>query len=189
MTRNRHRGIQLVHRAQLRDNLHQRDEQTLDARVDRYLEINHQDIIANHYFAQASSECIDLYRDGHFIAVVMATQAVNEGILKLLAERNSIKYKTHEELMDTLREQAIISPNCATAAENIWGSFRNDVHHMNPKVGRIKFPELAKQNLQNLAIVEREVFGTEDGTLIPKQPKYWDVQEDGTVPAFLRYGI
>jgi len=183
--------MQAVHRAQMRDDLRQIDEQTLDARVDRYMEIDHQGIIGSHYFAKASSECIKLYRDGHFIAAVMASQAVNEGILKFLAERNGINETEHSELMGKFKCQNLISAACATASEKIWRSFRNDVHHMNPKVASIPFQQLAKSNLQALAIVEREVFGVDikDGKLVPKQPKYWDVQKDGTVPVFLRLGI
>lgn len=184
--------MQAVRRSQLRDDLRQACEQTLDSRIDRYLEINHQGIIGNHYFATASSECINLYRDGHFIATVMATQAVNEGILKFLDERNSIKAGKHSELMEALLSRNIISQECADASEKIWGSFRCDVHHMNPKVASLPFPQLAKQNLQYLAVVEREVFAVDfnnQGKLIPKQTKYWDVQEDGTVQVFLRLGI
>ncbi len=182
--------MRAVRKAQLRNDLRQNDEQTLDARVARYMEIDHHGIIGNHYFAPVSSECIDLYRDGHFIAAVMASQAVNEGILKFLAERNGIQ-ATGPSLMDELKLQKLISPACATALKKIWGSFRNDVHHMNPKVANIPFPKLAKSNLQALVIIEREVFGVdfEDGKLVPKQPIYGDVQEDGTVPVFLRHGI
>ncbi|MHC4568580.1 MAG: hypothetical protein ACYTE3_22815 [Planctomycetota bacterium] len=180
-----------LRRAQLRGDLRQIDEQTLDARLDRYMEIDHQGIIGNHYFAAASSECINLYRDGHFIAAVMASQAVNEGILNLLADRNGIQAADHSELMGKLQLGNVISAACATASERIWKSFRNDVHHMNPKVATIPFPQLAKSNLQALAIVEREVFAVDfsDGKLLPKQPQYWDVQKDGTVPVFLRLGI
>lgn len=183
--------MQAFCRAQLRDNLRQACEQTLDARIDRYLEINHQGIIGKHYFAAASSECINLYRDGHFIATVMATQAVNEGILKFLADRNSIQADDHCELMATLLSKHLVSHECADASEKIWHSFRNDVHHMNQKVASIPFQQLAQRNLQVLAVVEQEVFAVDkkDGKLIPRQPKYWDVQEDGTVQAFLRLGI
>ncbi len=61
---------------------------------------------------------------------------------------------------------------------------------MNPKVSTISFPELARTNLQSLVVVEGEIFGVEifDGKLRPKQPKYWDIQSDGTVPVFLRLG-
>jgi len=191
MTSDHEKMMQSIRRAQLKDYLRQACEHTLDERVDRYLEIDQQGIIGNHYFAAASSECINLYRDGHFIATVMASQAVNEGILKIIAERNNIQARNHEDLMEMLVSKGLISCDCAEASEKIWGSFRNDVHHMNPKVAGIPFKQLAKQNLQSLAVVEREIFAVniEKGKLLPKQPKYWDVQTDGTVPVFLRLGI
>ena len=70
-------------------------------------------------------------------------------------------------------------------------SFRNDVHHMNPPVGKIDFQtwaKLAKKNIQSLAVVEREIFDVDinNGELIPKQPKYWDINPNGTVPIYLR---
>jgi hypothetical protein len=121
----------------------------------------------------------------------MASQAVNDAILKFIAERNHIQATNHQELMEVFVHKGIISNDCADASERIWHSFRNDVHHMNPKVTNIPFKQLAKQNLQALAIVEREIFGVniEGGKLVPKQPLYWDVQKDGTVPVFLRLGI
>lgn len=185
------KAMRAVRRAQIKDDLRQMFEQTLDARVERYLEINHQGIIGNHYFAAASSECIDLYRDGHFMAAVMLTQAVNEGILKFVAERNGISVQNHAELVKLFAEKNIVSRDCAAASERIWGSFRNDLHHMNPKVTSIPFQDLAKRNLQNLAVIEKEIFGVDigNGRLVPKQPKYWDIQKDGTVPVFLRLGV
>jgi hypothetical protein len=191
MTKDHEKVMQEARRAQMQDDLRQIDEQTREARINRYIEIDHQGIIGDHYFAIASSECINLYRDGHFIAAVMASQAVNEGILKFLAERNNINEKEHSELMEKFKSKNIISAGCLTASDKIWGSFRNDVHHMNPKVASIPFQQLAKSNLQALAVIEREVFGVDikDGKLVPKQPKYWNVQKDGTVPVFLRLGI
>jgi len=180
-----------IQRIYLRDEFRQTDEQTLEARVDRYLEIDRQRIIGNHYFASASTECIHLYRDGHFIATVMTTQAVNEGILKFVAERNNIQFKNYCDLFKILASQGILSQDCLDASKQIWISFRNDVHHMNPKVAQINFPELAKKNIKNLALVEREVFNVDfdEGKLVPKYPKYWDIQQDGTVPIYLRAGI
>ena len=49
----------------------------LEEKIDRYLEIEHQRIIPGHYFAPASSQCIDLYRDGYFIGAVMMSHAIN----------------------------------------------------------------------------------------------------------------
>jgi hypothetical protein len=62
---------------------------------------------------------------------------------------------------------------------------------MNPTVTKVPFRQLAKQNLQNLALIEKEIFDVEfeNGKLVPKQPKYWDIQNDATVPAFLRLGV
>ena len=178
-------------RFQLIQDFTQIDEQTREDRVDRYLEIDRQRIIGDHYFARTSTECIHLYRDGHFIATVMTTQAVNEGILKFVAERNNISYKDYCDLLTILVSQGIFSQDCFDASKQIYGSFRNDVHHMNPKVDQIDFPKLAKKNIQNLSVVEREVFYVDfdEGKLVPKHPKYWDIQLDGTVPIYLRAGI
>lgn len=181
-------AMQAIKRRRLQDDLRSSLEQSIDQRVDRYLEINHQWIIGNHYFAAASAECIKLYRDGYFISTVMVSQAVNEGIFKFVAERNSIARKSHEQLIKELMNGNIISEDCAEASKRIWGSFRNDLHHMNPKVATIPFEALAKRNLQDLSVIEKEIFDVDvnNGKLIPHQPKYWDVQNDGTVPTFLR---
>ena len=107
----------------------------------------------------------------------MVTQAVNEGILKLVAERNSIDYENikRDALLTTLQSTDIISKDCYEASKQIWDSFRNDVHHMNPPVATIDFQDLAKKNIHSLAVVEREVFGADvqDGKLILKHPEYW----------------
>jgi hypothetical protein len=165
-------------------------EQTLDDRVGRYLEVQHAGIVANHHFAAASSECLDVYRDGHFISAVMASQAVAEGIWKLVLERNQQPASDDRpSVAPTLVASGIISSDCADAFVRIWRSFRNDVHHMNPKVATIPFATLAKRNLVDLAVIERELFAwtvTEPGKITPTQPKYWDLQPDGTAPVFLR---
>jgi hypothetical protein len=211
-------AVQAIKQREIKDDLRSLLEQSIDQRVNRYLEINHHWIIGNHHFAAASAECIELYRDGYFIGAVMMSQAVNEGIIKFIVEKNDIdKYrkktlkkimiffakifninrhkdiatKSISELIDELVEKNIISKRCANASKQIWGSFRNDVHHMNPKVAAIPFDVLAKRNLQSLAIIEKEIFGTDikNGMLIPHQPKYWDLQDDGTVQAFLRISL
>ena len=167
----------------------------IEEKINRYLEIEHQGIIGGHYFAQASSECIYLYRDGYFIGAVMMSHAINEGIIKFVAERNKIKRhkadgttKTIIELIDEFRENNIISSLCADASMAIWKSFRADIHHMNPTVATIDFQKLAQQNLKHLSAIEREIFDfkTNNGVIIPSQPKYWDIKEDGRTAVFLR---
>ena len=171
--------------------LRESDEQTREDRSDRYLEVNQQGFIPNHYFADASAECLFLYRDGYFIATVMTTQAVNEGIIKFVAGRNNIKYENMNlsDILTTLEAQGIISQDCFKASDQIRGSYRNDVHHMNPKVAMIDFQDLAKKNIHNLAIIEREIWGAyhSDEGLVPLQRKYWDETPDGTVIISLRW--
>jgi hypothetical protein len=167
-------------------------EATIEQRVDRYIEVSHQPITPNPHFAAASSECISLYTDGYFLSTVMVTQAVAEGIRKFVVERNAIKPDDGmkgPQLADLLVQKGIISKDCADAFNRIWESFRDDVHHMNPRVATISFPDLAKRNIQDLAAIEREVFAFKvgkNGGLIPTNPKYWDTGEDGKIGAFLR---
>ena len=181
--------IQVFTRPLVIEELRQSDEQTREDRADRYLEVNQQGFIPNQHFAPASAECLFLYRDGYFIATVMTTQAVNEGILKFVAERNSIDYKNIDDLLVTLLDNGIFSKDCFEASKQICKSFRNDVHHMNPKVATIDFQELAKKNIHNLSVIEREIWAayhSENG-LVPLQPKYWDENPDGTVTISLRW--
>ena len=186
-------ALQEANRFQLIQEFAQIDERTREERVDRYLEVDRQKIIGEHHFARASTECIDLYRDGHFISTVMTIQAVNEGIIKFVAGRNNIKHENmnHSERLKTLKDKSIISQGCLEASEQIRGSYRDDIHHMNPPVAQINFPELAKKNIQNLAVIERELWSAAiiGGELMPFQPKYWDINPDGTAPTYLRTGI
>lgn len=164
-------------------------EQTIEERVERYLEVAHQGIIPNHHFAAASSECIDLYRDGYSLSAVMVSQAVTEGIWRLVLERNQVKGdRDHPTLAMTLVERGILSAECAEAFGRIWRGFRNDVHHMNSSVIGVPFRELARRNLIDLATIEREIFAVnfDNGNLVPIQPRYWDLQAGGTTSVFLR---
>jgi len=168
---------------------------SVDQRVGRYMEIGHQWIIGNHHFAVASAECINLYRDGHFIAAVMMSHSINEGIIVFVADRVKLPRdksggwtKSIEDLIYELEQNKTISKTCADAARGIYGSYRNDVHHMNPKVSSIDFPVLARNNLKQLAIIESEIFGVDivDGKLNPHHPVFWDLNSDGTASVFLR---
>lgn len=180
---------------QLKENIELQCKGSIEEKIDRYLEIEHQGIIGGHYFAKASSECINLYRDGYFIGAVMMSHAINEGIIKFIAERNDIdrnkkdgNTKTIEQLICEFKEKDIISKQCTIASIKIWKSFRADIHHMNPKVAEIPFPNIAQQNLKHLSTIEKELFGYADknGAIHPHQPKYWDINPNGTMPAFLR---
>ncbi len=178
-----------IRRDHLKRDLREILDQTLDARIERYLEVQQQGIIPIHYFAAASSECVDLYRDGYLLSAVMVSQAVAEGIWRFVLERNNLSPgRERPEMANLLIERGIISQDCAEAFTRIWRSFRNDVHHMNPRVTEISFETLAKRNLADLDTIEREIFAVraETGRFIAVQPKYWDLREDGTAAVFLR---
>lgn len=185
----------IIRRVQLRESIESQCRGSIEEKISRYLEIEHQGIIGGHYFANASSECIYLYRDGYFIGAVMMSHAINEGIIKFITERNRIdrhkddgNTKTIEELIAELKNKNIISEKCASVSTKIWKSFRADIHHMNPTVAKICFQKLAQQNLKHLSTIEREIFGHDikNGAIVPHQPKYWDIKPNGTMTVFLR---
>jgi len=186
---------EVIKRQMVKESIESQCNSFIEEKINRYLEIEHQGIIGGHYFAQASSECIYLYRDGYFIGAVMMSHAINEGIIKFVAERNGIERhkpdgttKAIAELIDEFREKGIISNACADASMVIWRSFRADIHHMNPTVAKIDFQKLTQQNLKCLSAIEREIFDfkVNNGAIVPSQPKYWDIKADGTTIAFLR---
>lgn len=55
--------------------------------------------------------------------------------------------KSIEDLINELEQNKTISKACADAARGIYGSYRNDVNHMSPKVSGIDFPSLNRDNL------------------------------------------
>ena len=202
-------------RGMLADSLRQSFEATLEERIDRLLHLDHQQVISGHHFAAASSEAIRAYQEGHFISVVMTSQAVNEGIIRFVADRNGVskhelvplpllrraiawltmrspkivsRTKSLTELLTELIEAGHLTQSSGEAANRIISSFRNDVHHMNPTVTKISFRELAKRNMEDLCAIEREIFavGFSEGRIVPHQPIYWDIQEDGTATVYLR---
>ena len=186
---------EIMNRIRARESIESDCKSFIEEKIDRYLEIEHQGIIGAHHFAPASSECIYLYRHGYFIGAVMMSHAINEAIMKFVAERNGIDRtkpdgttKTVEDFINELREKDIISSVCGDASMRIWSSYRNDVHHMNPTVANIDFRKLAQKNVKYLSTVEKEIFDHKinNGAIVPTQPKYWDIKSDGTMGVFLR---
>ena len=187
-----------LNRVQIAASLRESLEATIEQRVERYIEVSHQNVIPAHHFAAASTQCIELYRDGYFLSAVMVTQAVAEGIRKFVVERNGIEQpaaakdeaqeKDAPKTVALLFDKRIISQKCADAFNRIWRSFRNDVHHMNPKVATIPFPSLAKRNIMDLTTIEGEIFAFkwDNGRIIPLNRLYWDTRTDGAIGIFLR---
>jgi hypothetical protein len=117
----------------------------------------------------------------------MVAQAISEGILKLVAERNNVQRGEKEKnpaLARRMEQDGIFSQAFGEAFARIQRSFRNDFHHMNPPVATVDLEAFAKRNMTDLAALEREIFEYSigpEGTLVLKNPKYWDLQPDGSV--------
>lgn len=179
-------------REELKGIIQREREQSLDESVERYLSVDYQWVLGGHHFAHASTECLHLFRDGYFLSCVMISHAVNDGLVKFIAERNGISRNDKEnnnQLIRRMHAGGIVSAELADAVERIQNSFRNDYHHMNPPVGECDHAEIAKTNIQLLALIEREIFGCDlgdHGTIVPLQRQYWDIGPDGVVPVYMR---
>jgi hypothetical protein len=179
-------------REALERDLRQMFELTLHERLDRAVALDHHRILAAHHFAEASAECIELWRDGRFYAVVMMSQAIAEGICRLVLDRRGLSEEQYQGArIRRLAEAGLISDACASALRRIaTRELRNDIHHMNPTIAASAgtMRELAAQHVRDLSTVEAEIFAfdVEGGKLRPKTPAYWDVEADGSAHVYLR---
>jgi len=168
--------------------LRKKFENELEARVRRTQELKYQRVIGGHYFAMASSQCLELYRDGYMLGCIMCSQALLEAVLKFIAKRNQLDFKKELEiLIMDLEAKGILNGKALDAAKLAW-RHRNDFHHLNPCVSAIDLETKARECVEATCALEDEIFGASfvAGALSPKNPIYWDIQSDGTVPVFLR---
>jgi hypothetical protein len=180
-----------IQRQQLADSLKQDFIGTLDDRISRYQELDFVKIIPNAHFASVSAECILLYRDGYFLACIALCQAVAEAIVRLMCERSKFTSISddYEENVEKLHNRKI-KPDCNQLFKEIWAS-RHDYHHLNLGIPteRSKSQEIARSKIVTLHKIESTVFefAIKDGAILPKYPKYWDINKDGLINAFLRF--
>lgn len=166
-------------------------EQTLSYRVERYLKVKPHEIVPLTEFAPVSAECALLFRDGHFYGSISLSQAVAEAIVKFLCQKNGWRpTRNFEGNVIKLETRKFISSNMKDKLLRIWDR-RDDYHHLNPTIetDRNKLESLAYEKVLLLKEIESEVFkfSIVNGKLIPENIKYWDLQQDGTAPAFLRF--
>ena len=165
-------------------------EDQLREQIKRCLEVDYNRVIAAQHFSQASCECIEAFRSRMFLACVMMTHSVNEGIIDFVVSRNKVNQNRKlPTKLETLVSLNLITSTCAQASEAIWKSYRNDIHHMNPGISKIKdWHGLAKQNLRHLATVEYCVFGynINRGAMDLHYPQHWDITDDGKAEAYVR---
>ena len=168
--------------------------------IERYFEVYRKPITVrpreNHkelHFAKHFDECFQTYRSGLFNACAMLSHPVNEGIIKFVIDRNGRK-ELHQIDQDKatviLKNDELLTPEVADASIAIYKSYRNDIHHMNPKISKIKdWHKFAKNNLRNLARVESFVFGYDmvDGDFQPHHEQYWCMGKDKLTQTVLKF--
>ena len=172
----------------LKANLRQAFERELPLRIERISHLKYKRIIGGHYFAAASTECLELYRDGYMLGCIMCSQSLLEAMLKFVAKRNSMPHKKDvEELINDIRATRVLSDGAIDAAKLAW-RHRNDFHHLNAGVASIDLKDKARECVEATCAVEDDIFGAtfDKGALVPNKRLYWDINADGTVPVFLR---
>jgi len=172
---------QSIRQKQVEESIKQEFEQKLSERVARYLQVAHAGIIPYHYFAPASTECILLFRDGHFYGCISLVQAVAEATVRLLCRKNLCSIaKEFEENVLVLFNRGIISEKLKNNFIEIWKD-RNDYHHLNPKVpvDYNDLVKLAKTKISLLSEIEKDIFAYtigNAGEIKPKYSKYWETE-------------
>lgn len=180
----------LIQQKLVEDSIKQEIEQTLSLRAQRYLKVKPHGIVPYTQFASVSAECILLFRDGHYYGCITLTQSVAEAIVRFLCQKNSWKpEKNFENNINKLLNRKFISEKLKNKFLKIWES-RDDYHHLNTNIEaqRTKLEEISYEKVLLLKEIESEIFkfSLKDGKLIPENKKYWELQENGTIPVFLK---
>ncbi len=183
--------LKAIERKQLEETIQGEFLATLNERISRYQELDFIKLTPNTHFAFVSVECINLYRDGYFLACIALCQAVAEAIVRLMCERskfNSVS-QDYEENIENLHKRKI-QPDCNELFKEIWKG-RHDFHHLNPTIPteKSKLQDIAKSKIIVLHKIEAKVFefNFESGGISPVYPKYWDFNEIGMLNVYFRF--
>lgn len=184
-----------------RKQIQEHDERRFEQRVARVLRVKAHRIIPHLWFDAASTECRDLFRDGHFYGCICLSQSVAEGLAKFILEVHQAKvgksgrpiescksplsgrslFKRLKKLKEGTyngRPMCALSEKCLSAFENIEGGDRDDFHHLNKGVltDHEKLERRAEQCVTALYDIESELFAFDvesDGSVTPHQRQYW----------------
>lgn len=173
--------------------LKSRDAARLQSRVVRAQSTRIVPVIPNHYFAAASSEIRDMFIDGYFIGAISLSQSVAEGLSRFLCKRKHMPVtKDHIARVEKLRSENVITSESTMAFKRIEDG-RNDFHHMNEAVESdyAALEAKAKLSVDSIFQIEGEIFGHSfnNGAIVPNNPEYWDINEDGTAKVSLRFSM
>jgi hypothetical protein len=185
----------------VRQQIQEDDEGKFEQRVERVLRVNFHRISPHHWFNFASTECRDLFRDGHFYGCICLSQSVAEGLAKFVLEVNAVRIGKQKRPIDLSKKPAtgkrlirllkklargtrngkpmnVLSEKCLKAFECIEGGDRNDFHHLNKGIvtDRVKLEKRSEECVMALYDIESELFAfdvSSGGRLVPSQPQYW----------------
>lgn len=176
----------------MRDQIRRDDEAKFDQRAARALRTKTHKIIPHRWFDVASSECRDMFRDGHFNGCVSLVQAVAEGLLKFLNQFHPVRGKKGPGVLPgRFRKAGVISDGCEQAFTRIRGADRNTFHHLNEDIitDVAKLEHRAEDCVMALYEIESEIFGfsfSESGGIVPIHLEYWPKQDDKFLTVYLR---
>lgn len=190
------------------------DEGKFEQRIARLQRVKLHKIIPHLWFDLASTECRDLFRDGHYYGCICLSQSVAEGIAKFVLEVHREKVGKQQRPIESCRKPmtgrqliarlkklkggtrndmpiSVLSQRCIEAFERIEGRDRDDFHHLNKDVAmdREKLEKRAEECLSDLYDIESDLFGfgIENGAVTPFKPQYWPLPNaDGLTRVFLR---
>jgi len=184
----------------IRRQIREDDEARFDQRVARAQRAKVHRIIPHLWFDVASTECRDLFRDGHFYGCICLSQSVAEGLAKFILEVHRVKIgkqkrpieqckkpATGKQLIDMLKKLSggarngqpmnALSDKCLRAFDCIEGGDRDDFHHLNKSIPTEleKLEKRAEECVTALYDIESELFGFDlaSGSLTPHQGQYW----------------
>ncbi|PKB70690.1 MAG: hypothetical protein BZY87_09185 [SAR202 cluster bacterium Io17-Chloro-G6] len=181
----------LIQKKQLEEDLRSEFEATIQARIDRYLEVKPHEIIADTHFSGVSTEISALFRDGQFYGCIALSQAVGEALVRYMCQKNNFKAaKGFENNLEKLSNRRFLDADVKDQLAHLWTG-RDDYHHLNPNIerDRLKLEELARAKARLLMEIEKEVFGftVSEGRMRPKHPQYWDIDDKNQAQVFLRF--
>jgi hypothetical protein len=175
-----------------REQLKRTDESRLSGRAERAARTSVHGIIPSHFFSPVSSECRDVFIDGHYYAAISLAQAVAEGLARYLGDFHKVGAKKDPaQRVKRLRSNDVISQQVLDAFLRIWGNDRNTFHHVNRDIqnDHQELERRAEECVNALLEIESDVFGYEismDGKIVPKTPEYWPRADSEHAQVFLR---
>lgn len=172
------------------DQLRRAFEANMDRRIARAQRIRVHNIVPDHWFTAAASECAQATIDGHFYGAISVAQAYVEVLSSFLVERHKLRSeKEAVRRWDRLEKENVITYHAKRAAIEVLNE-RNDFHHLNKNIERdlLCLEERSIKCLDNIYQIESEIFSydVKKGEITPRNLIYWDMSSKNGVRVFIR---